>query len=199
MISKPAPEIKTKPSCDWPSNDPLMIAYHDTEWGVALHDDIRLFEYMVLDAFQAGLSWKTILHKRENFRNAFHGFDYRKIARYGDNDFNRLMNDAGIIRNKAKINATIHNAGCFMAVQKEFGTFDRYIWRFTGGKTIHDKWKRLSEMPASSTESDEMSRDLKSRGFKFVGTTICYAFMQAAGMVNDHLVTCHRYAELKKQ
>ncbi|NCA77517.1 MAG: DNA-3-methyladenine glycosylase I [Alphaproteobacteria bacterium] len=191
--------MKTKPSCDWPSNDPMMIAYHDTEWGVALHDDTKIFEYMVLDAFQAGLSWKTILHKREHFRNAFHGFDYRKIARYGDKDFNRLMNDAGIIRNKAKINAAINNARCFLEIQREFGTFDRYIWQFTGGKTIHHNLSKLSEMPVSSAESDEMSRDLKSRGFKFVGTTICYAFMQAAGMVNDHLVKCFRYGELKKQ
>ncbi len=191
--------MTTKPSCDWPSNDPMMIAYHDTEWGVALHDDTKIFEFMVLDAFQAGLSWKTILHKREHFRNAFHGFDYRKIARYGEKDFTRLMNDAGIIRNKAKINAAINNARCFLEVQREFGTFNRYIWQFTGGKTIHNELAKLSEMPVSSDESDEMSRDLKSRGFKFVGTTICYAFMQAAGMVNDHLVKCFRYRELEKQ
>lgn len=180
-------------SCEWPSNDPLMIRYHDEEWGVPLHDDQKLFEFMVLDAFQAGLSWRTVLHKRENFRKAFSGFDYRKVAKYGEKEIERLLNDAGIIRNKAKIHATVSNARCFLEVQKEFSTFDNYIWQFTGGKTINNKLKSLKEMPVSSPESDAMSKDLKKRGFKFVGTTICYAFMQAAGMVNDHLVGCRRH------
>jgi DNA-3-methyladenine glycosylase I len=183
-------ELKT---CEWPTGDPLMIRYHDEEWGVPLHDDRKLFEFMVLDAFQAGLSWKTVLHKRENFRKAFHGFDPVRISQYGEKDFQRLVNDAGIIRNKAKILGTIENAKRFLAVQQEFGTFDRYIWQFTGGKTIVNKWKSLGDLPALSPESDAMSSDLKKRGFKFAGSTICYAFMQAAGMVNDHLVHCHRY------
>jgi DNA-3-methyladenine glycosylase I len=181
------------PSCSWPTGDPLMIRYHDEEWGVPLHDDRKLFEFMLLDAFQAGLSWKTVLHKRENFRKAFDGFDVAKIAAYGEKDYERLLADAGIIRNRAKIRGAILNAGLFLEVQREFGSFDRYIWQFTGGKTIMNNMKSLSEIPASSKESDAMSKDLVSRGFKFVGTTICYAFMQAAGMVNDHLVTCHRY------
>ena len=180
-------------TCDWPSNDPLMIRYHDEEWGVPLHDDHKIFEFMLLDAFQAGLSWKTVLHKRENFRKAFDEFDVKKIAKYGETDYERLLSNSGIIRNKAKIRGSILNARCFIEVQQEFGTFDNYIWRFTAGKTIFNAWKSLKELPASSKESDAMSKDLKSRGFKFVGSTICYAFMQAAGMVNDHLVTCNRY------
>ncbi|MEI7898045.1 MAG: DNA-3-methyladenine glycosylase I [bacterium] len=176
--------------CQWPANDPLMTRYHDEEWGVPLHDDQKLFEFLVLDAFQAGLSWRTVLHKRENFRAAFHGFDATRIAGYGPPDFDRLMADAGIIRNKAKINGTIQNAKCFLDIQKEFGSFDRYIWQFTGGKTINNRIRSLKEIPASSKESDAMSKDMKARGFKFAGTTICYAFMQAAGMVNDHLVGC---------
>jgi DNA-3-methyladenine glycosylase I len=155
-----------------------------------VHEDKKIFEFLVLDAFQAGLSWRTVLHKRENFRNAFSGFDYIAIAKYGEMDYDRLMSDPGIIRNKAKIRGTIQNAKCFIEVQKEFGTFDKYIWQFTGGKTINNNLKSLAGMQVSSPESDVMSKDLKSRGFKFVGTTICYAFMQAAGMVNDHLVTC---------
>ena len=180
-------------TCDWHSNDPLMIRYHDEEWGIPLHDDQKIFEFMLLDAFQAGLSWKTVLHKRENFRKAFDGFEAEKIAKYDETDYERLLSDAGIIRNKAKIRGSILNARCFLEVQKEFGTFDRYIWQFTAGKTIFNARKSLKELPASSKESDAMSKDLKSRGFKFVGSTICYAFMQAAGMVNDHLVTCNRY------
>jgi DNA-3-methyladenine glycosylase I len=181
----------TEPTtCEWPTKDPLMMRYHDEEWGVPLHDDQKIFEFLLLDAFQAGLSWKTILHKRENFRKAFDGFDVKRIAEYGEKDFNRLMADAGIIRNKAKINGTILNARCFLEVQKEFGTFDKYIWQFTGWRTIDNELNSLASMKASSPESDAMSKDLKSRGFKFVGTTICYAFMQAAGMVNDHLSGC---------
>ncbi len=179
-------------SCQWPTNDPLMIRYHDEEWGVPLHDDRKIFEFLVLDAFQAGLNWRTVLHKRENFRKAFHDFDAGRIADYGEDDFERLMSDAGIIRNKAKIRGTIQNAKCFLEIRKEFGTFDQYIWQFTGGKTINNKLTSLSAMPVSSPESDAMSKDLKAKGFKFVGSTICYAFMQAAGMVNDHLAGCRR-------
>jgi DNA-3-methyladenine glycosylase I len=179
--------------CPWPSDDPLMIAYHDKEWGVPLHDDQKLFEFMVLDCFQAGLSWRTVLHKRENFRKAFDNFDYRKIAKYDQQKIDSLLQDTGIIRNKAKINGTIQNAKCFLEVQKEFGSFDHYIWSFTNGKIIVNKWKNLSELPARSEISDFVSKDLVKRGFKFVGSTICYAFMQAIGMVNDHLTTCFRY------
>jgi len=179
--------------CPWPSDDPLMIAYHDKEWGVPLHDDQKLFEFMVLDCFQAGLSWRTVLHKRENFRKAFDNFDYRKIAKYDQQKIDSLLQDTGIIRNKAKINGTIQNAKCFLEVQKEFGSFDHYIWSFTNGKIIVNKWKSLSELPARSEISDLMSKDLVKRGFKFAGSTICYAFMQAIGMVNDHLTTCFRY------
>lgn len=185
-----------KTTCEWPTNDALMIEYHDEEWGVPLHEDQKLFEFLVLDAFQAGLSWRTVLHKRENFRKAFDGFDPCLIANYNENDFNRLMADIGIIRNKAKVKGTIQNARCFLEVQKEFGTFDTYIWQFTEGKTLNNKLNSLTEMPVCSPESDAMSRDLRSRGFKFVGSTICYAFMQATGMINDHLVNCWRYQEL---
>ncbi len=183
-------------SCSWPSNDPLMQKYHDEEWGVPVHDDRKLFEFMVLDAFQAGLSWKTILIKRENFRKAFDNFDPAKIAVYDEAKYNALLLDAGIIRNRAKIRATISNAELFLHVQKEFGTFDKYIWSFTGGKPKVNNWKSLAEIPAKSEESDKMSKDLAKRGFKFVGSTICYAFMQAAGMVNDHVVQCFRHTEV---
>lgn len=175
-----------------------MIKYHDEEWGVPVHDDRPLFEYMILDAFQAGLSWRTVLHKRENFRKAFDNFDPKKISNFGKKDYERLLNDAGIIRNRAKINAAIVNAERFLEVQKEFGSFDKYIWQFTNGKTKVNKFKNLSDIPAKSKESDEMSRDLIKRGFKFVGSTICYAFMQASGMINDHLTTCFRYSYIKK-
>lgn len=185
-------------SCSWPKNDQLMIAYHNTEWGVPLHDDRKLFEFMVLDAFQAGLSWQIVLKKREGFRKAFDHFDFKKIARYKEDKIQLLLKDENIIRNQLKIRATVNSAQRFIEVQKEFGIFDQYIWQFTGHKTIHNKWKQLSEIPAKSPESDAMSKDLLKRGFKFVGSTICYAFMQAAGMVNDHLVTCVRYRELKK-
>jgi len=187
---------KTNSRCPWPGDDALMIAYHDDEWGVPVHDDRKLFEFMVLDANQAGLSWKTILQKRENFRRALHDYDVKRIVRYGEKDVARLLGDAGIIRNRLKIAATIENAKRFLEVQKEFGSFDEYIWQFTGGKTIHNKWKTLKQLPATSRESDAMSKDLKERGFKFVGSTICYAFMQAAGMVNDHLVGCFRHKQL---
>lgn len=183
--------------CEWCQNDLLMVKYHDEEWGVPVHDDRKLFEYMVLDAFQAGLSWKTILHKRENFRKAFDDFNPEKIAKYSSKKVEKLMNDSGIIRNKLKIMATITNARAFINIQKEFGSFDKYIWQFTSHKKIKNKYKTINEIPAKSKESDSMSNDLKKRGFKFVGSTICYAFMQAAGMVNDHTTACFRYKELK--
>jgi len=184
--------------CNWPGNDLLMIKYHDKEWGAPVHDDRLLFEYMILDAFQAGLSWRTVLYKRENFRKAFDNFDPRRIAKYGKTKYQNLLGDSGIIRNRAKINAAITNAEKFLEVQREFGSFDKYIWQFVGEKPIINKFKKLSDIPAKTRQSDEMSRDLAKRGFKFAGSTICYAFMQAAGMVSDHLRSCFRYRELTK-
>jgi len=183
--------------CPWPADDKLMIAYHDTEWGVPVHDDRKLFEFMVLDAFQAGLSWRTILHKRENFRRALANFEAEKIVKFDAGYFSALMADAGIIRNRAKIRATIANAAHFLEVQKEFGTFDRYIWQFTGGKMLVNHWKTLAEIPTKSPAAEAMSADLTKRGFRFVGPTICYAFMQAAGMVNDHILGCYRWQEVQ--
>ena len=178
----------------WGDGDPLMEAYHDEEWGDPEHDDRRLFESLVLDGFQAGLSWRTILHKRENFRAAFDHFDAKKIARYDEVDIARLLSDAGIVRNRLKINAAISNARRFLEIQEEFGSFDHYIWQFTNYETIKGvDAKSWEGLPTSSPESDAMSADLKARGFKFVGTTICYAFMQAVGMVDDHLVNCYKY------
>ncbi len=186
--------------CGWSDSislrDPLMIEYHDSEWGVPLHDDRKLFEFLVLEGMQAGLSWATILKKRENFRKAFDGFDPAIVARYGERERARLLADAGIIRNRMKIDAAINNARCFLEVQKEFGSFDNYIWQFIGGKPIRNRFKTLREMPATSPESDRISKDLKQRGFKFVGSTIVYAHMQATGMVNDHVVTCFRYRQV---
>lgn len=184
--------------CAWSNADPLMTAYHDTEWGVPVHDDRKLFEFLVLDAFQAGLSWAIILKRREQFRRALHGFDPARIVRYTQRDVARLMNDAGIIRNRQKIEATVHNAARFLETQAEFGSFDRYIWQFVGGRTIVHGFRSVSQIPATSRHSDAMSRDLRSRGFRFVGSTICYAFMQAAGMVNDHVVSCFRYHEVAR-
>ena len=183
-------------TCSWPGDSALMVKYHDEEWGVPLHDDRKLFEFLVLDAFQAGLSWSTILNKRKNFRKAFDNFDPEIIARYGEKKIESLMQDAGIIRNKLKIRTTVTNAQLFLEIQKEFGSFDKYIWQFTSGKTIVNKCENMEDIPVSTKESDAMSKDLKKRGFKFVGSTICYAFMQAAGMVNDHLVSCFRYKEV---
>lgn len=174
-----------------------MIAYHDEEWGVPLHDDRKLFEFLVLDAFQAGLSWRTILHKRENFRLAFDGFDAKLIARYKKRKIGQLLENAGIVRNRMKIEATVANAKVFLRVQGEYGSFDSYIWQFVGGQPKQNRWRSLKRLPASTPDSDRMSKDLKERGFKFVGSTICYAFMQAAGMVNDHLVNCFRYEEVQ--
>jgi DNA-3-methyladenine glycosylase I len=186
-----------KRSCSWPSGDPLMIRYHDEEWGVPVHDDRKHFEFFVLDCFQAGLSWRTVLHKRDNFNKAFDKFDFKKIAKYDEAKVGVLLNDAGIIRNRAKILATVHNARLFLEIRREFGSFDAYIWQFVKGKPLKNKWRTLSELPSRSPESDDMSKALVKRGFKFVGSTICYAYMQAAGMVNDHLVHCYRYRDLK--
>ena len=179
--------------CPWPSDDELMIKYHDTEWGVIVHNDRKLFEYLVLDIFQAGLSWKTILHKRENFRKSFDNFEPAKIARYNKRKISSLLNNPGIIRNRLKIEAIINNARVVISVQKEFGSFDAYIWQFVNGTAIRNKWKKLEDIPSTSIQSDAMSKDMKKRGFKFVGSTICYAFMQSSGMVNDHLTFCFRY------
>jgi DNA-3-methyladenine glycosylase I len=181
--------------CPWAKSD-LLAAYHDEEWGVPLHDDRALFEFLVLEGAQAGLSWETVLRKRENYRRAFDGFDPAKVARYDGRKIKKLLGDAGIIRNRLKIEAAIKNARAFLAVQKEFGTFDRYIWQFTGGKTKRNRFRALKDIPARTAESDAMSAELKRRGFAFVGSTICYAHMQATGMVNDHLVDCFRHEEI---
>jgi len=183
-------------SCDWPSGDPLMIEYHDTEWGVPVHEDGKLFEFLVLDAAQAGLSWRTVLRKRENYRRAFADFDPEKVARFTRREIERLLHDPGIIRNRLKVESAVHNARAMLAVREEFGSFDSYIWSFAGGRTIRNAWRRLDQLPAESDESRAMSRDMKKRGFRFCGPVICYAFMQAAGLVNDHLVHCFRYREV---
>jgi DNA-3-methyladenine glycosylase I len=186
----------TKVRCGWCGTDPLYVAYHDTEWGVPVHDDRKLFEFLILEGAQAGLSWITILKKREAYRRAFAGFDAGKVARFGPRQVARLLADAGIVRNRLKIEAAINNARHFLAVQEEFGSFDEYVWRFVDGRPIINRWKTLKQVPASTPESDALSRDLKARGFKFVGSTICYAHMQATGMVNDHLAGCFRHAEV---
>jgi DNA-3-methyladenine glycosylase I len=176
----------------WPleNDDRRMMDYHDGEWGRPVHDDRRHFEMLILDAFQAGLSWRTILNKRENFRKAFSHFNPKAVAKYDGRKIKKLMGDVGIVRNRLKIRAAVQNAKAFLGLQKDFGTFDQYIWQFTNGKTIQNHWRSLKQLPARSKESDAMSRDLKKRGFTFVGSTICYAYMQAAGLVNDHLVGC---------
>ena len=184
--------------CDWPIGDKLMEKYHDEEWGVPVLNDKIHFEYMILDSFQAGLTWKTILHRRKGFKKAFANFNYKKVAAFTKKDIARLMKDDGIIKNRLKIESSVTNAKLFMDVQKEFGSFNRYIWQFVGYKPIHNKHKHSYEVPATSPESDAMAKDLKKRGFKFCGSTICYAYMQAAGMINDHLVACPRYSELNK-
>jgi DNA-3-methyladenine glycosylase I len=183
--------------CEWPATLPLMIQYHDTEWGVPVHDDRKLFEFLVLDAAQAGLSWRTVLLKRENYRKAFDNFDAEKVARYSEKRMAKLLQNPGIIRNRLKINSAVTNARALLRAQEEFGTFDRYIWQFVGGKPRVNRWKSLKELPAKTKESDAMSKDMKARGFAFCGSTICYAFMQAAGMVNDHMVTCFRHREVQ--
>ncbi len=189
-------KIPSKKRCDWSTTDPLMIAYHDAEWGVPVRDDEALFGKLILDGFQAGLSWRTILHKRENFLKAFHRFDPEKIARFRPKKIESLMNDAGIVRNRAKIQASVINARAYRKLKEEEGSFSEFLWSFTGGKPIVNRRKSMAELPAETTESQAMSRALKARGFRFVGPTICYAFMQAVGMVNDHAVSCFRYREL---
>lgn len=188
-----------KQRCPWAGDDPLYIAYHDNEWGVPSHDDRHLFEMLNLEGAQAGLSWITILRKRENYRRAFASWDAVKIARFGEQDFARLMADAGIVRNRLKIRATIDNARSFLKVRGEFGSFDRYLWQFVGGEPIQNRRRMMRDVPPVSRESDALGRDLKQRGFRFVGSTVCYAFMQAVGMVNDHLVTCFRHPQLSRR
>ena len=185
-----------KQTCSWPKGDPLLTKYHDTEWGVPLHNDKKLFEFLILEGFQAGLSWLTILRKRKNFRKAFDKFDFNKVATYDQLKINSLLQDSGIIRNKLKIESAIINAKAFIEVRKEFKTFNKYIWKFTGGKPIHNRFDSLKEIPAKTELSDLISNDLKKRGFKFVGSTIVYAHMQATGMVNDHIKSCFRYKEI---
>ncbi len=186
-----------KQRCSWAGDDPLSVAYHDEEWGVPVHDDRTLFEFLILEGAQAGLSWITVLRKRESYRQAFDGFDPHRVARYREARIEKLLGNAGIVRNRLKVRSAVTNAQAFLAVQEEFGSFDRFIWRFVGGVPKVNAWKTMAEVPATTTESDAMSKELKRRGFKFVGSTICYAYMQAAGMVNDHVVDCFRYRELK--
>jgi DNA-3-methyladenine glycosylase I len=184
--------------CDWVGSEPIYHAYHDTEWGVPLHDDRKLFEFLVLEAAQAGLSWITILRKRANYRKAFAGFDPEAVARFNRKSVERLLRDEGIVRNRQKVEAAIGNAKAFLAVQEEFGSFDRYVWRFVDGKPIQGRWKTTRSVPAKTAESEAMSKDLVARGFRFVGPTICYAHMQATGMVNDHQLDCFRCAPVRK-
>jgi len=185
--------------CEWPTGNELMMKYHDEEWGMPVHDDRELFEFIVLESAQAGLSWQTILNRREGYRKAFVGFDYEKVAKFGDKDVERLMQDVGIIRNRLKIVSTISNAQNFIKIIEEFGSFDKYIWGFVNGKQIVNDRKKLSDFPANTEISDKMCKDLKARGFKFVGSTIMYAFMQSVGMVNDHVVDCYRYRECQEK
>ncbi|MGC9513229.1 MAG: DNA-3-methyladenine glycosylase I [Fidelibacterota bacterium] len=182
--------------CPWPGKDPLMMTYHDTEWGVPLHDDQGLFEFLILDGFQAGLSWSVVLRKRDAFRQAFDEFDPEKIARYDEEKVQALLRNPEIIRNRRKIDGAIRNARSFLSIREQKGSFNDYIWMFTDGKTIHNHWREESQIPVTASESDAMSKDLKQHGFSFVGSTICYAFMQAAGLVNDHLISCFRHQEL---
>ena len=182
--------------CDWARGDPLYRDYHDTEWGVPEHDDRKLFEFLILEGAQAGLSWLTILRKRENYREAFDNFDARKVAEYGTRKLEELLSNKGIVRNRLKIEGVIQNAKAFLALQREFGSFDAYVWQFVGGKPKKNAWKTVKEIPSKTAQSDALSKELIKRGFKFVGTTICYAFMQATGMVNDHIVDCFRYHEV---
>ena len=182
--------------CDWAKNE-IAIDYHDKEWGVPLHDDRLLFEFLILEGAQAGLSWDTILAKRDNYREAFDNFDPKEVAKYGEKKKEELLQNAGIVRNRLKIKSAIQNANAYLEVIKEFGSFDKYIWSFVGGKPIVNKWKTMGDLPAKTEISDAMSKDLKLRGFNFVGSTICYAFMQATGMVNDHIVSCFRFKEIK--
>ena len=186
-----------KPRCSWMGNDEVMLRYHDEEWGVPVHDDRKWFEFLVLDAFQAGLSWRTVLHKREAFREVFHGFDPARVARMTEVELEAARQNPGIIRNRLKIQATVKNAIAFLDLQEKQGSFDAFIWSFTDGSVIHSEWEKLEQIPASTPLSDTISKSLKENGFSFVGTTICYAFLQAAGVVNDHLVQCFRWREQK--
>jgi len=188
----------TRTRCAWAGDDLLYVRYHDREWGVPLHDDRRLFEFLVLEGAQAGLSWITILKKRGNYRKAFDGFDPNKVAAFGERRIAALLADAGIVRNRLKISAAVHNARAFLGIQREFGSFDAYLWRFVDGRPKQNRWKVLTEVPAETSESRALSKDLIRRGCSFVGPTICYAFMQAVGMVNDHLVSCFRYEEIAR-
>lgn len=190
-MNAPAPS-----RCDWCGADPAYVAYHDREWGVPLHDDRLLFEFLVLEGAQAGLSWLTILKKREAYRRAFHGFDLETVAAYGPADESRLLADAGIVRNRLKIRSAVRNARAAIAAAEEFGSLDAFLWRYVDGRPVVNAWRTLAEVPATTPASDAMSKDLKKRGFNFVGSTICYAFMQATGMVNDHLTGCFRYGEV---
>ena len=187
-----------KSRCNWVGSDPQMIEYHDKEWGTPVHDDRLLFEFLILEGAQAGLNWSTILRKRDNYRKAFDNFEVNKIILYDEKKIEDLLNNEGIIRNRLKINAVVLNAKAFLNVQKAFGTFDKYIWKFVNGNPIINKFKELSELPSKTMESEHMSKELKKRKFKFVGPTICYAFMQAVGMVNDHVIDCFRYNEINK-
>lgn len=189
---------RSRRRCAW-ARDLLAVRYHDEEWGVPTHDDRKLFEFLLLEGAQAGLSWDTILKKRENYHAAFDGFDPRKIARYGRKKLDALMGDAGIVRNRLKIASAVKNARAFLRVQREFGSFDAYIWQFVGGKPVRNGWQSVKQVPARTPQSDAMSKDLKKRGFSFVGNTICYAFMQAMGLVNDHVTACFRYGQVKRK
>jgi DNA-3-methyladenine glycosylase I len=189
---------KSNERCSWVGDDPLMVAYHDTEWGVPVHDDQKLFEFMVLDAMQAGLSWRLVLRKRQNLAKALGNFNPRKVAKYGDRDLERLLADEGIIRNRQKLAASIANAQAVLKVQDEFGSLDAYLWQFVDGKPRRNAWKQDTQIPAKTPQAEAMSKSLVGRGFKFVGPTICYAFMQAAGLVNDHVTNCFRYSEVGK-
>jgi DNA-3-methyladenine glycosylase I len=191
--------MKNKKRCAWTRDNPLMIRYHDEEWGVPVHDDILLFEFLTLEGAQAGLTWQTVLNKRENYRRAFSGFDPAVVARYNEEDIVRLLADPGIIRNRLKVRAAVRNAEKVLAIQEEFGSFDAYIWQFVSGKPINHEVRSMDDIPATTTESDAMSKDLKKRGITFIGSTICYAFMQAVGMVNDHQVDCFRYREIETE
>ena len=182
--------------CEWGGNDPEMVAYHDTEWGVPVHDDPTHFEFLVLEGAQAGLSWSTILHRRAGYRKAFAGFDVAKVARFTPAKVEKLLGDPGIIRNRAKVESAVRNARAFLAVAEEFGSFDAYVWGFVGGRPIVNSWRRIGQVPPTSPESEALSKDLRRRGFGFVGPTVCYAHLQATGLVNDHVVSCFRYAEL---
>ncbi len=184
--------------CEWAGTDPRMIAYHDQEWGVPVHDDRRFFEFLILEGAQAGLSWSTILNKRERYRAVFDDFDPARVARYSERKLAQLLADPGIVRNRLKVHGAVKNAQAFLAVQREFGSFDAYVWRWVGGAPRHNAWKSLREIPARTAESDALSKDLKKRGFTFVGSTICYAFLQATGLVNDHVVGCFRHAEVAR-